>query len=219
MLKSITLINSPFFRLKPYSTQGYGLNESSETEVVLFASKMERLSPTFPLPVWVNVKKSFFFLWAFYTEIAIFSCLLTTLPPPCVSATMRREKHPIGAPQSGSSRIVLDIFRFHQSKWLRFSIKMLNLGAGLRELGRKCDAVSIDDKWPSFDWINRDTCLSKFHTCSPPFWQKNNELTLLLRSLCIWVVDKVRVFPRHVFKVWLIKLLKPDQLFSTTVMH
>lgn len=48
MLKPITLINSPFFRLKPYSTQGYGLNESSETEVVLFASKMERLSPTFP---------------------------------------------------------------------------------------------------------------------------------------------------------------------------
>lgn len=165
MLKSINLINSPFFRLKPYSTQGYGLNESRETEVVLFASKMERLSPTFPLPVWENVKKSFFFLWAFFTLKSRFFRVFSRRSPPCVSATMRREKHPVGAPQSGSSRIVLDIFRFHQSKWLRFSIKMLNFGAGLRELGRKCDAVSIDDKWPSFDWINSDTCSSHFHTC------------------------------------------------------
>lgn len=65
-------------------------------------------------------------------------------------------KHPVGATQLEISRIVLDIFRFHQSKWLQFSIKMLNLGPGLGELGRKYDAVSIDDKWPSFDWTNRE---------------------------------------------------------------
>lgn len=116
-----------------------------------------------------NVKKSFFFLCAFFFFLHrnrdFFVSSHDAPPFPCVSATMRREKHPVGAPQSGSSWIVLDIFRFHQSKWLRFSIKMLNLGASLRELGRKCDAVSIDDKWPSFDWINRDTCSSHFHTC------------------------------------------------------
>jgi len=91
----------------------------------------------------------------FYTEIAIFSCILTKLPPN-VSATMPGVKHPVGAPQLGISAIVLDIFRFHQSKWLQFSIKMLNLGQGLRELGRKCAAVSIDDKWPSFESVNRE---------------------------------------------------------------
>lgn len=90
-----------------------------------------------------------------YTEIAIFSCILTKLPP-YVTVTMPGVKHPVGAPQLGISWIVLDIFRFHQSKWLQFSIKMLNLGQGLRELGRKCDAVSIDDKWPSFHSVNRE---------------------------------------------------------------
>lgn len=163
MLKSITLINSPFFRLKPYSrsTQGYGQMRLRWYCLLLKWKDFLRLSHC---PSGWNVKKSFFFLWAFFTLKSRFFRVFSRRSPPCVSATMRREKHPVGAPQSGSSRIVLDIFRFHQSKWLRFSIKMLNSGAGLRELGRKCDAVSIDDKWPSFDWINTDTCSSHFHT-------------------------------------------------------
>lgn len=112
----------------------------------------------------MNVKKSFSV--RFYTEIAIFSCILTKLPP-YVTVTMPGVKHPVGAPQLGISGIVLDIFRFHQSKWLQFSIKMLNLGQGLRELGRKCDAVSIDDKWPSFDWVNRE--IRAWFTCPAGF--------------------------------------------------
>lgn len=100
-------------------------------------------------------KKSWSFSLPFTLKSRLFSCILTKLPH-YVTATMTTLKHPVGATQLEISRIVLDIFRFHQSKWLRFSIKMLNLGAGLRELGRKCDAVSIDDKWPSFDWTNRE---------------------------------------------------------------
>lgn len=70
--------------------------------------------------------------------------------------TMATVVHPAGAPQLGISRIVLGIFGFHQSKWLQFSIKMLNLLLEPSGQGRKYEAVPLDDKWPSFDWADRE---------------------------------------------------------------
>lgn len=58
-------------------------------------------------------------------------------------------KHTVGAPQLGIFRTVLDIFRFHQSTWLQFSIKMLNSTLKTGNADRKYEAVMSDDKWPS----------------------------------------------------------------------
>lgn len=57
------------------------LKESTDTEVVLFAYKMERVFLTFPLPARMNVKKSFSV--RVYTEIAILFVYSHEAPPLC----------------------------------------------------------------------------------------------------------------------------------------
>lgn len=115
-------------------------------------SQMEKVFLHFP-----TACKEMLLFGLFWTEIRDF------FPPWCSQdallsslRTMATVEHPAGAPQLGISRIVLDIFGFHQSKWLQFSIKMLNLVLEPSGQGRKYEAVPLDDKWPSFDWANRE---------------------------------------------------------------
>lgn len=113
----------------------------------------KRVSSTFPLPV-----KKCCFLGPFELKIGIFFFGSWYSPDAFLSSwgTMTTLEHPAGAPQLGIPRIVLDIFGFHQSKWLQFSIKMLNLVLEPNGQGRKYEAVPLDDKWPFFDWANRE---------------------------------------------------------------
>lgn len=100
--------------------------------------------------------KEMLLFWPFWTENRDFFPWCS--PDALLSfwGTMTTLEHPAGAPQLGIPRIVLDIFGFHQSKWLQFSIKMLNLVVEPSGQGRKYEAVLLDDKWPSFDWANRE---------------------------------------------------------------
>lgn len=100
--------------------------------------------------------KEMLLFWPFWTENRDFFPWCS--PDALLSSrgTMTTLEHPAGAPQLGIPRIVLDIFGFHQSKWLQFSIKMLILVLELSGQGRKYEAVPLDDKWPSFDWANRE---------------------------------------------------------------
>lgn len=125
------------------------INRKTKQVAYCFHLKWKRFSSTFPLPV-----KTCCFSIPFELKLRF---LLVYSPDSLLSfsGTMKTLKHPVGAPQLGIPRIVLDIFRFHQSKWLQFSIKMLNLVLELRELGRKYEAVLLDDKWPSFDKRSR----------------------------------------------------------------
>lgn len=127
------------------------LEKKKKSTSIVAVHKWKRFSTTFPLPV-----KKCCFLASFELKFVIFSPWCSQDALLSSSRTMATVEHPAGAPQLGISRIVLDIFGFHQSKWLQFSIKMLNLVLEPSGQGRKYEAVPLDDKWPSFDWANRE---------------------------------------------------------------
>ena len=181
----------------------------------------KRVSSTFPLPVknrcflpLLNWKSWFFLPWCSPDALLSLCGTMTTL------------EHPAGAPQLGIPRIVVDIFGFHQSKWLQFSIKMLNLVLEPSGQGSKYEAVSLDDKWPSFDWANREKrgtgvrTVAKTHgLCVRSRTGPNRAETLGCETNCIFPkaysemvsgADLAQIRPRHHMGWWPLGSCWPD---------